>query len=50
MTKWALRAEFDSEEKANAFLNLIKKEKCFHIETVFDVDQYVYKVLIEWEE
>ena len=50
MTKWALRAEFESKEKMNAFLRLIQVEKCFHIETDFDVFQNVYKVLVEWED
>lgn len=50
MTKWALRAEFESKEKMNAFLHLIQEEKCFHIETVFDVNQSIYKVLVEWED
>lgn len=50
MAKWALRAEFDTKERMNAFLKLIKEEKCFHIDTDFDVDQNVYKVLVEWED
>lgn len=48
MAKWILRAEFDSEEEADAFINFIKKEKCYHIVSYwFDGDQFVYKILVE---